>query len=208
LETRVSPKRTPFHPFHLAAGGKLIDFAGFEMPVRYSGDVREHQCVRRKVGLFDVSHMGEFFVSGPGAGAFLNRMVTNDVAGMDTWQALYSPMCRPDGGIVDDLLIYRFPDSYMVVVNASNVDKDFAWLQEHAPGDVTLQNVSDETALLALQGPKAPEVLKGHVPDAALELGFYRFLQGSLFGVEAIVARTGYTGEDGFELYFNPRHAE
>src|SRR5688572_31566342 len=101
---------------HVAAGGKLIDFAGFEMPVRYSGDVREHQCVRQKAGLFDVSHMGEFFVSGSGASAFLNRMVTNDVTGMEVGQAIYSPMCRPDGGIVDDLLVYRFPDSYMAVV--------------------------------------------------------------------------------------------
>jgi len=207
VQTRVDPKRTPFHAFHVAAGGKLIDFAGFEMPVRYSGDVREHLAVRERAGLFDVSHMGEFFVTGAGAGAFLNRMVTNDVAGMDVWQAIYSPMCRPDGGIVDDLLIYRFPDSYMVVVNASNVGKDFAWLQQHAPADVTLEDHSEDTALLALQGPKAPDVLKGHVPAAALDLGFYRFLQGPLFGVEAIVARTGYTGEDGFELYFNPKHA-
>jgi aminomethyltransferase len=120
---------------------------------------------------------------------------------------LYTPICRPDGGIVDDALVYRAADHYMVVVNASNIRKDFAWLQEQCPADATLTDVSDETALLALQGPRAAEVLRGHIPDAALELGYYRFLAGRLFGVDALLSRTGYTGEDGFELYFHPRHA-
>lgn len=203
----TSVRRTPFYEFHKAAGAKLVDFAGFEMPVRYTGDVREHQAVRTGVGLFDISHMGEFFVRGDGAAAWLDRMVTNHVGALDVGQALYSPMCRPDGGIVDDLLVYRLPDQYMVVVNAANMAKDFAWLREHVPADVVLEDRSDDTALLAVQGPNALEVLRGHVPDAALELGYYRFTTGPLFGVPATISRTGYTGEDGFELYFDPRHA-
>jgi len=200
-------KRTPFHDFHRALGAKLVEFAGFEMPLRYSGDIAEHRCVRERAGLFDISHMGEFRVEGPGAGEFLNRMVTNDVAALAVGQALYSPMCRPDGGIVDDLLVYRLPEGYMVVVNASTTAKDFAWLEQHRPAAVTLRDESEVTALLAVQGPRAADVLRGHVPDAVLDLGYYRFAETQAFGVAALVSRTGYTGEDGFELYFEPRHA-
>jgi aminomethyltransferase len=200
-------KRTPFYDLHRAAGAKLVEFAGFEMPLRYTGDVREHLAVRTAVGLFDISHMGEFDVRGPAAGEWLDRMVTNHVGALAPGQALYSPMCRPDGGIVDDLLVYRYDDHYMVVVNAANLAKDFAWLAEHRPEGVSLEDRSDDTALLAVQGPRAVEVLRGHVPDAALELGYYRFTTGSLYGVPATISRTGYTGEDGFELYFDPRHA-
>jgi aminomethyltransferase len=201
-------KRTPFHAFHQAAGAKLVDFAGFEMPLRYTGDVREHQAVRERAGLFDISHMGEFHVAGSGALDFLNHAITNDLAAIEAGQAVYSPLCRPDGGIVDDLLVYRFTDRFLVVVNASNVLKDFAWLKETAPKNVVLEDRSDDTALLAVQGPRSEEMLRGHVPDAALDLGYYRFMEGRLFGVDAVIARTGYTGEDGFEIYFDPRHAE
>ncbi len=200
-------KRTPFHDFHRAAGARLVEFAGFEMPLRYTGDQREHQAVRERVGLFDISHMGEFRVEGAGAAEFLNRMVTNDVAALEVGQALYSPMCRPDGGIVDDLLVYRLADRYMVVVNAGTTAKDFAWLSEHCPAGVRLEDESERTALLAVQGPRAADVLRGHVPDAVLELGYYRFAESMVFGVPALISRTGYTGEDGFELYFDPRHA-
>ena len=208
MTTTTSPKRTPFHAFHAAAGAKLVDFAGFEMPVRYTGDVREHVAVRSAVGLFDISHMGEFIVRGAGATEWLDRMVTNHVAGLAVGQALYTPMCRPDGGIVDDLLVYRYADHYMLVVNAANLTKDFAWLEQHLPAGVTLDDQSDATALLAVQGPAAPEVLRGHVPDAVLELGYYRFTTGPLFGVPATISRTGYSGEDGFELYFDPKDAD
>ena len=207
MHSTITPRRTPFYEFHRAAGGRLIDFAGFEMPVRYTGDVREHLCVRNAAGLFDISHMGEFEVAGNGAGEFLDSVVTNDVGGLEVGQALYSPLCRPDGGIVDDLLVYRLPDRYMVVVNASNIAKDFAWLKEHAPAGVSLVDRSDETALLAVQGPKAVDVVRGHLPGRALELGYYRFMIGSIFGAEGVISRTGYTGEDGFELYFHPRDA-
>jgi aminomethyltransferase len=207
LEPTAALKRTPFHEFHRAAGAKLVDFAGFEMPLRYTGDVREHQAVRTTAGLFDISHMGEFEVRGPEAAAWLDTMVTNHVGALSPGQALYSPMCRPDGGIVDDLLVYRYADHHMVVVNAANLAKDFAWLAGHKPAGVTLTDRSDETALLAVQGPKAAAVLQGHIPAEALELGYYRFTTGALFGVPATISRTGYTGEDGFELYFHPSHA-
>ena len=207
MQRSTALKRTPFHAIHQAAGARLVEFAGFEMPVRYTGDVREHQCVRDAAGLFDISHMGEFFVAGEKALEFLNQAVTNDVASLSVGQALYSPLCRPDGGIVDDLLVYRSRDHFMVVVNASNVPKDFAWLMERCPLGVRLEDRSDETALLAVQGPRAVEVLRGHVPDSVLDLGYYRFAEGRLFGADAVLSRTGYTGEDGFEIYFHPRHA-
>jgi len=207
LEPSTALKRTPFHEFHRAAGAKLVDFAGFEMPVRYTGDVREHQAVRTAVGLFDISHMGEFEVRGSDAVAWLDQMVTNHVGALSVGQALYSPMCRPDAGIVDDLLVYRYADHHMVVVNAANLAKDFAWFAEHKPAGVTLTDRSDETALLAVQGPRAADVLRGHVPREALDLGYYRFTTGELFGAPATISRTGYTGEDGFELYFHPSHA-
>jgi aminomethyltransferase len=199
-------KRTPFVEAHRAAGARLVDFAGFEMPVRYTGDVQEHRCVRERAGLFDITHMGEFHVSGPEGVAFVDRCVTNDVSALAVGQVLYSPMCRPDGGIVDDILVYRDADELMLVVNASNVAKDFAWLEAHRPAGATLTDRSESTALLALQGPRSAEILRGHVPEAALGLGYYRFVRGPLFGVEAVISRTGYTGEDGFELYFEPAH--
>ena len=207
MQPSTTLKRTPFYDFHRALGGRMVEFAGFEMPVRYTGDVREHLAVRERAGLFDISHMGEFHVEGPGALEFLSHAITNDLASAAPGQAVYSPMCRPDGGIVDDLLVYRFADHFMVVVNASNIAKDFEWLMDYCPAGVELVDRSDRTALLAVQGPKAPAVLKGLVPDAALDLGYYRFLTGRILGAEAVISRTGYTGEDGFELYFDPRHA-
>jgi len=197
-------KRTPFFDFHREAGAKLVEFAGFEMPLRYRGDQAEHQVVRERAGLFDISHMGEFRVAGPGAGEFLDSMVTNHVLGLEIGQALYSPMCREDGGIVDDLLVYRRADSYLVVVNAGTTAKDFAWLAGRKPAGVTLEDESEATALLAVQGPRAAEVLRDHVPARVLELGYYRFGEASAFGVPALISRTGYTGEDGFEIYFDP----
>ena len=196
-------KRTPFHAFHKSAGAKLVDFAGFEMPLRYTGDVREHQLVRTGAGLFDISHLGEFRVQGGGAAAFLDRVLSNDVAGMAVGEAMYTVMCRPDGGIVDDLYVYRSADHFMLVVNASNVAKDFDCVQRSCPPGVDLSDRSDETALLAVQGPKAPDVLRGHVPDETLAMPSNRFVAGPLLGAPALIARTGYTGEDGFELYFS-----
>ncbi|MBI1795967.1 MAG: glycine cleavage system aminomethyltransferase GcvT [Candidatus Eisenbacteria bacterium] len=202
MEPTATLKRTPFHRFHKDAGAKLVDFAGFEMPLRYAGDVREHQAVRTCAGLFDISHMGEFIVRGVGAAEFLDRALTNDIASTTPGQAMYTVMCRPDGGIVDDLYVYRSGDHFMLVVNASNIAKDFAWLRDQCPTGVSLTDRSDDTALLAVQGPKASDVLRGHVPEPALAMPANRFVEGPLFGVPATIARTGYTGEDGFELYF------
>jgi len=159
--------------------------------------------------VFDVSHMGEFEVRGRDAGAFVDHLVTNRVAGADVGQAVYTPMCLPDGGIVDDLLAYKFEDRYMLVVNAANIAGDWAWANEVARDfDVTLENVSDRIAQLAVQGPRAAEIFAGLVPDAALDLGYYRFTGVNLWGTPMVFSRTGYTGEDGFELYFDVAAAD
>ena len=155
-------ERTPLHAVHVAAGGKMVPFAGFEMPVQYpTGITAEHLAVRERAGLFDVSHMGEFDVAGPQALELVQRVSVNDAAALEVGQAQYSAMCYASGGVVDDLVVYRFADRYMLVVNASNLDKDWAWVSEHARGlDVDVRNRSEEIGLLALQGPRAREVLR------------------------------------------------
>jgi len=200
---------TPFLECHKRAGAKLVEFAGFLMPVSYAGILAEHRAVRTSAGVFDVSHMGEFEVRGPDAGRFVDHLVTNRVAAVDVGQAVYTPMCLPDGGIVDDLLAYKFADRIMLVVNAANIESDWAWAQEVAQGfDVELENVSDRIAQLAIQGPRAPEIFQGLVSDAALDLGYYRFTGATIWGVPMVFSRTGYTGEDGFELYFDAAEGE
>ena len=197
-------KKTPLYDTHIAAGGKLVEFGGWLMPVQYSGILEEHHAVRQKAGLFDVSHMGEFWVSGTGALAFLQKMLTNDLAVMTPGQVQYSPMCYPDGGVVDDLLVYKTaPESYLLVVNAGNTDKDWQWLNEHtADFDVKLQDRSEETALLALQGPLAEKILGTLTAEALASLPYYRFRQDvEVAGCAVLLSRTGYTGEDGFEIY-------
>lgn len=200
---------TPFLECHKRAGAKLIEFAGFLLPVSYRGILQEHKTVRTGAGVFDVSHMGEFEVRGRQADAFVDHLITNRFAGVDVGQAVYTPMCLPDGGIVDDLIAYKFEDRAMLVVNAANVEGDWAWVNEVAKGfDVTLENVSDRIAQLAVQGPHAAEIFEGLVPDTALDLGFYRFTGTSLWGTPMVFSRTGYTGEDGFELYFDAAQGE
>ncbi|MCM3342174.1 glycine cleavage system aminomethyltransferase GcvT [Paenibacillus sp. MER TA 81-3] len=197
-------KRTPIFPLYADyPGARCIDFGGWELPVQFSGIQKEHEAVRTQAGLFDVSHMGEFIVSGSSAEAFLQHVTTNDVTRLVDGRAQYSLLCNPNGGVVDDILIYRLAaNHYMLVVNASNIDKDFAWLQEHLPADVVLENKSDSTALLALQGPNA-QAIAAHVTDAPLaELKPFQFVRdAAVCGVRALISRTGYTGEDGFELY-------
>ena len=204
-------RRTPFHGIHAALGAKLVPFAGFEMPVQYpTGITEEHRAVRERVGLFDVSHMGEFVVRGPQAVALVNHVTTNDVAALAVGQVQYSTILNERGTIEDDCLVYRFDDRIMIVVNASNVQKDFDHVASHGGGfDATIENVSDDVALLALQGPKSQETLAGHT-DVDLEaIRYYHFAVGTVAGVDdVIVSRTGYTGEDGFELYFDPAGAE
>jgi len=200
---------TPFLECHKRAGAKLVEFAGFLLPISYEGILAEHRTVRTGAGVFDVSHMGEFEVRGPDAGRFVDHLVTNRVADVEVGQAVYTPMCLPDGGIVDDLLAYKFEDRIMLVVNAANIEGDWAWVQERAEGfDVRLENVSDRIAQLAVQGPRAAEIFESHVPSAALDLGYYRFTGATLWGVPMVFSRTGYTGEDGFELYFDAAQGE
>ncbi|HWP81472.1 MAG TPA: glycine cleavage system aminomethyltransferase GcvT [Bacteroidota bacterium] len=196
-------KRTAFYDIHRSFNAKLVEFAGFEMPVQYSGILEEHHAVRTAVGIFDVSHMGEFEVRGKDALAFLQKTTTNDVSKLSEGKAQYSAMCLEHGGIVDDLLVYHCGDYYMLVVNAANVEKDFRFLQAHKAGDVELRDVSDKISLLAVQGPRSLEVLKG-LTDADLStIKYYNFIRTTLAGVPMIISRTGYTGELGFELYFD-----
>ncbi len=204
-ETTV-PIRTPYYDFHVAAGAKMVPFAGFEMPVQYKGITAEHLAVRENVGLFDLSHMGEFEVSGPGALTFLENTTTNKVSSLKVGDIQYSCMTRPDGGIVDDLLIYRLDDRYFLVVNAANMAKDFAWLESHLDGDVKLVDRSADNSLLAIQGPNAQKVMAA-ITDHDLEsMPFYTWARTKVAGVELMFSRTGYTGEDGFELYIPPQH--
>jgi len=200
-------KETPFYAKHVAAGAKIAPFAGYLMPIQYSGIIEEHKKVRESVGVFDVSHMGEFKVSGPDAEAYLNRLTVNDVSRLEVGQVQYSAMCYPDGGIVDDLLVYRFADHFMMVVNASNIDKDFAWAEENRLANMQLENQSDEIGLLAIQGPQAFDTLQKLTEVRLDDIPFYHFTEGQLAGIEMIISRTGYTGEKGFELYHDPQHS-
>jgi aminomethyltransferase len=196
-------KRTPLRDFHAAHGGRLVDFAGWEMPVQYRSILEEHKAVRRAAGLFDVSHMGEVDVRGPEAGKFLNYLVTNDVAKLFPGRVLYSPMCYPVGGVVDDLLVYmRGMDDYFLCINAGNIDKDLDWIREEASKfSVTVTDRSADYALLAVQGPRAAEIVQSLTGAKLGLLKYYHFTEATVAGVHCIVSRTGYTGEDGFELY-------
>ncbi len=200
----VRLKRTPLYEQHRALGARIVEFGGWEMPVQYSGILEEHQAVRTHAGLFDVSHMGEFKVEGQGALAFLQYLVPNDVSRLSIHQALYTQLCLPDGNVIDDLLIYRLAEHhYMLVVNAGNIAKDLAWVQgqvTHYP-HVTVTDQSDITALLALQGPAARSILQPLTGTDLASIRYYHYAAGQVNGVDCIISRTGYTGEDGFELY-------
>lgn len=198
-------KRTPLYEAHLAAGARIVPFAGWEMPVQYSGVIDEVRAVRNAAGLFDVSHMGEALVSGPAALSWLNSLTTNDVSRLRPGRAQYSLLLREDAGILDDILVYQIGEErYLLVLNASNTEKDLDWLRRHRVPGVELADVSDETSLLAVQGPGALPLL---APLAAVDLaGLRRFgcASGTVAGLPALIARTGYTGEDGFEIFLAP----
>lgn len=196
-------KRTPIFEEHVALGGKMVPFAGYELPVQYpSGITAEHAAVRDSVGLFDVSHMGEFEIEGPQALELLQHISVNDASSLDVLQAQYSAMCREDGGIIDDLVVYRFADKFMLVVNGACRAKDWAWLERHAADfDVEIRDRSDEFGMIAVQGPAAAALLAPHTETDLGAIGYYRCTHGLVAGVEGIISRTGYTGEAGFELY-------
>lgn len=206
----MSLKKTPLHSIYAEFGAKTVEFGGWDMPVQYSSILQEHEAVRTRAGLFDVSHMGEFEVTGPQARAFVQYMITNDVSKLEPGMALYSPMTYEHGGSVDDLLVYCFDEHHFdLVVNAGNIDKDFAWLSEHAGKfDVSLRDKSDDIALLAVQGPAAVEIVQSLTDDDVRSLKSFRFLQTQLAGADCVVSRTGYTGEDGFEIYAPAAAAE
>jgi glycine cleavage system T protein (aminomethyltransferase) len=201
-------RRTPLNAAHRRLGGRMVEFAGWEMPVYYAGILEEHRAVRERAGLFDVSHMGEVEVRGPGALAVCQRLVTNDAARLEPGAAQYSVMCLPAGGIVDDVVYYCLsPERYLFCVNASNEEKDFAWMREQGNG-AEVSNRSSDFAQLALQGPRARQILQ---PLTALDLASLKSFQareGSVAGARALLSRTGYTGEDGFEIYLAADKAE
>ena len=201
-------KLTCLHDSHLALGAVMSPFAGFDMPIQYSGIIDEHKAVRGDVGVFDVSHMGEVFVSGKDAEAFVNHIFTNDMRPMKEGSVLYGMMVYPDGGTVDDLLVYKefVPGHYLLVVNASNVDKDFEWMRKNSEGyDVVLDNASDKWGQIAVQGPSAEKTVMDVLGlKGASGLGFYEFMDEQVDGGRVILSRTGYTGEDGFEVYASP----
>ena len=197
-------KRTPLYDIHVALGGKIVPFAGYEMPVQYTGGITaEHKAVRESCGIFDVSHMGEFWITGDRAVDFVNYVTTNDVAALAVGQVHYSTILNDRGTIEDDCLVYRFEDRIMMVVNASNAQKDFSHIHQHVArfGDVQLMDASDDVALLAVQGPDAAKILQALTPVELSEIEYYHFTEGAVANHDAIISRTGYTGEDGFELY-------
>ena len=202
-------KRTPLYDIHRELGAKMVDFGGWEMPVEYSGIREEHRAVRERAGLFDVSHMGEFEVEGKDALAFLQKLTTNDVSKLTDGRVHYSAMLTPEGTFIDDLLVYRRGgDRYLLVVNAGNTPKDFAHAREIAKGfDVRLHDASGEYALLALQGPDAEALLAPMTKADLAAIPYYGFVEGTVSGARAIISRTGYTGEKGFELYVSPADA-
>jgi aminomethyltransferase len=198
-------KRTPFYQCHVDDGAKIVPFAGFEMPVQYAGIKKEHLAVRNQAGLFDVSHMGEVFISGSSALEAVQKLTVNDASKLFPGRVQYSAMCYEDGGIVDDLLVYCIAEQeYMLVINASNIEKDTEWMMQHIPEGTTLENRSDDMCLLALQGPKSAEILAELTDAPVHELKYYHFTKASFCGAsDIIISATGYTGEKGFEIYFD-----
>jgi aminomethyltransferase len=204
-------KKTALNDAHRKLGGRMIDFGGWDMPVQYAaGTIEEHMAVRTAVGLFDVSHMGEIEMRGPQATDFIQHLTTNDAGKLDEGQAQYSALTYPEGTFVDDILVHRFaPDRFFLCVNASNTDKDYDWICDHAGDfDAEALNVSANYTQLAIQGPKALEVLQPLTGVDLAAIKYYWFTRGDVDGVPSIIARTGYTGEDGFEIYFDPNESD
>ncbi|MEJ2150558.1 MAG: glycine cleavage system aminomethyltransferase GcvT, partial [Chloroflexota bacterium] len=201
-------KRTRLFDTHVALGARMVPFAGWEMPVQYGSPLEEHATVRTAAGLFDIDHMGQVIVEGPEALEFLQYVATSDVSALDEWDAAYSLLCYEDGGTVDDIFIYRLPEHYYVVVNASNLAKDVKWLQAHTPGfEVTISDVSEATYMLAFQGPKAQAVLQTLCSADLGQMAFHTSTRAQVAGVECLIGSTGYTGEYGYELFFDANQA-
>jgi aminomethyltransferase len=209
--TEQNLRQTPLNEIHRELGGRMVDFGGWDMPVQYpAGVIEEHMRTRTQAGLFDVSHMGEIWVDGAGAIPFVNRLTTNDVSRLVDGQAHYSALTNENGGVVDDLLVYKFADDrLLLVVNAATTSKDWDWITSHKKSgdDVTLTNASDNYCQIAVQGPDAIDILQRLTTTDLASIKYYHFTEGDVFGVPSIISRTGYTGEDGFEIYAAPQFA-
>ncbi len=202
-------KRTAFYDLHREARAKMVPFAGFEMPVQYTGITNEHEIVRTSVGVFDLSHMGEFEITGPDRNAFVNRLTCNDFGAIEDGQAQYTGLLNDEGTFVDDCLAYRFDDKVMLVVNAANIEKDWQHIVGKKSGiNARIKNISEEVALLGIQGPASEPLVQSLTNVDLSSIGYYYFGVGEVAGVQCFISRTGYTGEDGFELYFRSTHAE
>ncbi len=203
----MEPKKTGLYDVHVQLGAKIVEFAGFLMPIQYTSIIEEHKKVRTSVGMFDVSHMGEIVIRGEKALDFVNYLTVNDASRLAVNQAQYTAMCYPNGGIVDDLICYRRKDHYLLVVNASNTEKDYQWILENKIDGVEVENISDGITQIAVQGKNAEATLQKLTEIPLSEIKFYWFTEGKLADVEMIISRTGYTGEPGFELYFDRKHS-
>jgi glycine cleavage system T protein (aminomethyltransferase) len=203
------PRRTPLHSAHVAAAARMVEFAGFDMPVQYQGVIEEHAAVRQRAGIFDVSHMGEIVFDGARALEAAQRLVTNDLSKCADGQAQYSALCNDRGGVIDDVIVYRFsPTRLFICVNASGREKDFDWMRSHAGNDVDVVQQSDDWAQVAVQGPRAPRIVDALCEPRVLDVPYYHFREATVAGVPGcVVARTGYTGEDGFEVFCPPEGA-
>lgn len=202
-------KQTCLYKAHKDLMAKMVDFAGFDMPIQYEGILQEHEATRKAVGLYDVSHMGKFYLKGSHAESTINRLVTNDITTICDGQAIYSPMCYENGGTIDDILVYRLSaDNYLMVVNASNREKDYKWVEDHLEGDTTLEDATDGMCQIAVQGPKAATLVQSLVDGPIDDIRYYWFRENiNIGGTPVLLSRTGYTGEDGFELYFSAEDA-
>jgi aminomethyltransferase len=201
-------KKTALNEIHRQLGARMVDFAGWDMPVQYAGPLKEHLAVRTRAGIFDVSHMGEVEVSGAGAELTIQRVACNDVSDLAVGQIHYSALTTPQGTFVDDILVHRMgPDHFFICVNSGNQEKDFAWIRDHAVAGTQVSYRSDEFSQLAVQGPRALEILEPLTSMVLRQMKYYWFGQGKIAGVDALISRTGYTGEDGFEIYLSPQHA-
>jgi len=204
----LEAKKTGLYQIHVSLSAKMVEFAGFLMPIQYSSMIEEHKKVRESVGIFDVSHMGEIEIRGPRSLEFINYLTINDASKLQVNQAQYTAMCYPEGGIVDDLICYRRKDHYLLVVNASNTPKDYEWIMKNKMEGVEIKNISDSITQLAVQGKNAEVILQKLTKLPLADIKFYWFTEGKLAEVEMIISRTGYTGEPGFELYFDRKYSE
>ncbi len=208
-ETITVSKKTALNSLHRKYGGRMVDFAGWELPVQYSSALKEHQAVRESAGVFDVSHMGQVEIKGPDALTFVQNVTCNDAGRLSDFQAQYSAFLNPEGTIIDDIVVYRFnAEHFFLCINSATTEKDVAWLEWRAFGNIQLGNMSDQYVQLAIQGPKAESILQKIVKTDLSAIKFYWFTTGVISGTEAIISRTGYTGEDGFEIYITPDKGE